>query len=802
MIKNYFKIALRNLWKNKVYSAINIAGLAIGIAACIMIMLFVLYERSFDNLHTKNIYRLNEVQKFPGMVASQKVGLSMFPMGPTLKNEFPEVKNFTRVRWQEKYQLTFGEKRIYLPHTYFVDSTFLKIFDYPLIKGNRATVLEKPHSAILTEATAQKLFGNNDPIGKTITHYAGDTTSFVVTGIMKDIPQNSQQQFDALFSFSSVYKPWMFTNWGGNWLDTYLELAPNTNTAALEKKFPAYLKKYMTAAGNTDGWKFYELFLLPLREVHSGATDIGLDYLNYQKFDKKYTNIFFAIGLVVLLIACINFMNLSTARSAERAKEVGIRKTIGARRWQLSAQFISESVILSLIALLLAVVLVKLFLPSVNSLSQRQLAFTFFTDARTFMIIVGGTIVVGILAGLYPAAYLSSFIPVKVLKASAGGSSNKSMIRNILVIGQFASAIFLMIATIFTVRQLNFMQAHDAGFNREQVMTIPLDAITYKKFDIVKQQLLANTLVQGVTGAQDVLGSHLDQSGISFWGDGPKRELTSTQLIVDHDYLSMFKIQIILGKNFSTDPAQNGKEYIINEALAKELLKDYPKASISSLLGKHFGYDSLGTIVGIAKDFNFNSLHYKIETMFIYNQKDWGYSSMSVKINGARAANAIPFIQSVWKDHFPDHPFEYQFLDEHFAEVYRADTQVSSVVAVLATLAIIISCLGLFGLASYSAERRIKEVGIRKVLGASVQNITTMLSKDFLKYVLMATIIAWPLAWLAVYKWLQDYAYRVNISWWIFVVAGLIACIIAIVTISFQAIKAATANPVKSLRSE
>ena len=802
MIKNYFKIALRNLWKNKVYSAINIAGLAIGIAACIMIMLFVLYERSFDNLHTKNIYRLNEVQKFPGMVASQKVGLSMFPMGPTLKNEFPEVKNFTRVRWQEKYQLTFGEKRIYLPHTYFVDSTFLKIFDYPLIKGNRATVLEKPHSAILTEATAQKLFGNNDPMGKTITHYAGDTTSFVVTGIMKDIPQNSQQQFDALFSFSSVYKPWMFTNWGGNWLDTYLELAPNTNTAALEKKFPAYLKKYMTAAGNTDGWKFYELFLLPLREVHSGATDIGLDYLNYQKFDKKYTNIFFAIGLVVLLIACINFMNLSTARSAERAKEVGIRKTIGARRWQLSAQFISESVILSLIALLLAVVLVKLFLPSVNSLSQRQLAFTFFTDARTFMIIVGGTIVVGILAGLYPAAYLSSFIPVKVLKASAGGSSNKSMIRNILVIGQFASAIFLMIATIFTVRQLNFMQAHDAGFNREQVMTIPLDAITYKKFDIVKQQLLANTLVQGVTGAQDVLGSHLDQSGISFWGDGPKRELTSTQLIVDHDYLSMFKIQVILGKNFSTDPAQNGKEYIINEALAKELLKDYPKASISSLLGKHFGYDSLGTIVGIAKDFNFNSLHYKIETMFIYNQKDWGYSSMSVKINGARAANAIPFIQSVWKDHFPDHPFEYQFLDEHFAEVYRADTQVSSVVAVLATLAIIISCLGLFGLASYSAERRIKEVGIRKVLGASVQNITTMLSKDFLKYVLMATIIAWPLAWLAVYKWLQDYAYRVVISWWIFVVAGLIACIIAIVTISFQAIKAATANPVKSLRSE
>ena len=408
----------------------------------------------------------------------------------------------------------------------------------------------------------------------------------------------------------------------------------------------------------------------------------------------------------------------------------------------------------------------------------------------------------GILAGLYPAAYLSSFIPVKVLKGSSNSGHNKSLLRNVLVVGQFASAIFLMIATIFAVRQLNFMQSHDAGFNREQVVTIPLDGITGRKYDLIKQQLLANTLVQGVTGAQDILGSHLDQSGISFWGDGPKRDLASTQLIVDRDYLRLFKLQIALGRDFSTDPTLNGKEYIINEALAKELLKDYPKATTESLLGKHFGYDSLGTIVGIAKDFNFNSLHYKIETMFMHSQKEWGFKNMSVKINGAKAATALPFIQSVWQQNFPDHPFEYQFLDDHFAEVYRADTQVSSVVATLATLAIIISCLGLFGLASYSAERRTKEVGIRKVLGASVQNITTMLSKDFLKYVLIATIIAWPLAWFVIYKWLQDYAYRIPISWWIFILAGAAACLIAIVTISFQAIKAAVANPVKSLRSE
>jgi putative ABC transport system permease protein len=799
MFKNYFKIAWRNLWKNKIYSAINIVGLAIGIAACIMIMLFVFYEKSFDNFHSKNIYRLNEVQKFEGMVASQKVALSMFPMGPTLKNEFPEIKNFTRVHWTDKYQMTYGDKRVYFSQSYFVDSTFLQLFDFKLIKGNRETVLQKPNSAVLTEASAEKLFGKEDPIGKTVTHYGGDTTSFVVTGILQNVPQNSQLQFDALYSFSSIYQPWMFTNWGGNWLDTYFELAPNTNVVALEKKFPAYLKKYMKKG---DNWKNYELFLLSLKDVHTGANDIGLDYLNYQKFDKNYTNIFFVIALIVLLIACINFMNLSTARSAERAREVGIRKSVGAHRWQLSTQFISESVILSLIALVLAIILVELFLPYVNNLSQRALQLPLFSSLWLFLFLIAGAVIIGVLSGLYPAAYLSSFQAVRVLKGSVQTGKNKGLLRNILVVVQFSSAIFLMIATIFAVKQLRYMQDRDPGFNREQVVTIPLDEITARKFDVIKKELLNKTLISGVTGAQDVLGSHLDQSGIEFTGDGPKRQLTSTRLIVDHDYLTLYKIPLLAGRNFSSDVSQSGKEYIINESLAKELLKDNRRASMSSLLGKHFGFDSLGTIVGIAKDFNFNSLHYKIETMFMYYQRDWGFSNMSVKINGSKASAALAFIQSVWQKNCPDHPFEYQFLDEHFADVYRADTQVSSIVGILAGLAIIISCLGLFGLASYSAERRIKEVGIRKVLGASVQNIVAMLSKDFLKYVLIAALIAWPLAWFCVYKWLQDYAYRIDISWWIFLLAVFIAVIIALITISFQAIKAAIANPVTSLRME
>jgi putative ABC transport system permease protein len=801
MLKNYFKTAWRNLMKNKTYSFINIIGLAIGMAACIMILVFVFYERSFDNFQTKNIYRLNEVQKFEGMVASQKVGLSMFPMGPTLKHDFPEIINFTRIHWDEKFQMTNEEKRIYLPRIFFVDSTFLRMFDFKMIDGNGKTALDKPNTVILTADAAKKLFGKTNPIGKTVTHYSDDTSSFVVTGIIQNVPQNSQLQFDALFSFSTIYSrfPDIIKNWGGNWLDTYLELAPGTKMASLEKKFPAYLKEHMA---RNDNWKKYELFLLPFKDVHANAGDIGLDYLNYQKFDKVYTNIFFAIALAVLLIACINFMNLATARSAERAKEVGIRKSVGAYRWQLAIQFICESVILCFISLILAILLVKLFLPYVKQISHRNLDFPLFTNPGSLTLMILGAASIGIISGLYPAAYLSSFDPARVLKGSAQTGKNKSLLRNTLVVGQFSTAIFLMIATVFLVRQLNFMENRDPGYQRDQVVTIPLDGVTYRKYDALKQDLLRNSLVSAVTASQDQLGSHLDQSGIQFKGDGPLRELTSTRLIVDPDYLDLYKIRLELGRNFSSEKSANGKEYIINEALAKELLKDNKQATLNSLLGKQFGFDSLGIIVGIAKDFNFNSLHYKIETMFMFNQKDWGFNIVSVKINGARANDAVAFIKSVWESNFPGHPFEYQFLDEHFAEMYDADTQITKTVATMAVLAIIISCLGLFGMASYSAEKRVKEIGIRKVLGASVQNIVGMLSRDFLKHVLIAMLIAWPLAWFSVHKWLQDFAYRVNISWWVFIIAGLAALMIALLTVSFQAIRAAIANPVKSLRTE
>lgn len=798
MLRNYLIITFRNMKRHKGYATLNIAGFALGIAACILILLFVSYEKSFDNFQTKNIYKLDEVQDFPGMEAAQKVGLSMFPMGPTITEEFPEITNFTRVWGTGQVKFEYGEKDIYYDQMLIADTSFFSIFDFPLIAGDRKTALLNPKSIVLTQSAAAKFFGSEDPLGKTIGNYEDDTLLFKVTGILKDIPQNSQFQMDGIVSANTFIQPNWSNNWGGNWLYTYLELARGTNPALLEKKFPDYLKRHM----NGDNYKYYTLFLQPLKEVHAGSSDIGLDQFNYQKFDAKYTNMFLAIALVILLIASINFMNLSTARSAERGKEVGIRKSIGSQRWQLSGQFIFESILLTLMATVLAIGLVYLALPFARSLTGRQLDFSLLNNGKMLLMLVGGGLGIGVLSGLYPAMVLSSYRPASVLKGQLKSGKGSLRFRNTLVIVQFSAAIFLMINTIFAVNQLHFMETRDPGFDRDQVVDVELQGHTDHQYETMKKELLANSMISAVTASQDILGSHLDQSGIQFKGDGPLRRLTSTRLIVDPDYLKLFGMKLAEGRNFSGNPANNGREYIINEELAKELLSDTPDKPISSLLGAQFGFDSLGTIVGIVNNFNFNSMHNRIETMFLFSQTDWGYSHMSVKINSAKAADAIALVKKVWEENCGDQPFSYQFLDDHFAEVYRGDAQVSQVVSVLTGLAFIISCLGLFGLSSHAAERRVKEVGIRKVMGASVQNIIGMLSRDFLKYVIVAALISLPLAWLVVKQWLSTYAFRINMDLCVFVATALAALMIALLTTIYQAIRAATQNPVNSLRSE
>ena len=799
MLKNYFLSAWRALTRHKLYSAINLIGLATGMAACIVILLFVFYEDSFDSMHHRNLYRLNEVETFTSTATTQKIAATMFPMGPTLKAEFPEVLNYSRVDGNKQYEMTYGEKRMFLPQAYFVDTAFLRMFDFPLLKGNRQTALQKPNSIVLTESAARALFGNADPVGKTVSHFGQDTLLFTVTGILKDVPPNSQFQFDALQSFNTVYKPNWMDRWGALSVNTYIELAPDTDIAALEKKFPAYLKKHPVG----DKQIQYKLFLQPLREVHANSVDFVEDNINFQKFDKRYVRIFIALALLVLLIACVNFTNLSTARSAERGKEVGIRKSIGALRSQLGVQFLGETVLLSLVALIIALGLVSLVLPYINKLSGRDLSPIFSGHPGLLVAVIIGTILLGLLSGLYPAIYLSAFQPVMVLKGGGNTGKRKGTFRNILVVGQFASAVFLMIATLLVFRQLHYMQQRDPGFDRDQVVTLRLDGITIRKYALLKEELAASPLVAGVTGAAEQLGGHWDEMGFGFWpGDGPMRVLFTPGLFVDPDYLSVYKIQLAAGRNFSKEKHALVREWIINETLAKELLKGHPEMPLSSLIGKHFGDDTIETIVGVAKDFNFNSLHYKIEPMFLGNATTWGFSTMSVKISARQSGPAIAFIQSAWKKVFPEYPFNYQFLDDHFAALYRTDAQISQLVAIMAGLAILISCLGLFGLASFSAEKRTKEIGIRKILGASVKDVVILLSKNFVGLVLIANLIAWPLAWLALHWWIQGYAYRVAISWWVFVLAGMAALLIALATVSFLTVRAASDNPVKSLRTE
>ena len=794
MFKNYFKTTWRHLVKNKAYSFINIGGLAVGMAACIIILLFVSFEKSFDNFQTKNIYRLNEVQKFEG--SSQKVALSMFPMGPTMQKEFPEIKNFTRINWAEKMQMVNGDKRIFLPITYIVDSTFLQLFNFKLLKGNKETVLQKPNSIILTQSSAEKLFGKENPVGKTIINYGDDTTSFIVTGVLENVPQNSQLQFDALYSFSTIYSrnPHMMNNWGGNWLDTYFELAPNTDVAALEKKFPVYLKKYLS---NKDGWKNYELFLLPFKQVHANAADIVLDYLNYQKFDSKYTNMFFATALIVLLIACINFMNLSTASSEKRAKEVGVRKVIGAGKKSLIGQFLAESFFITFISGVLAIIIVQLCLPAFNQLVQKQLLINY-KSIYSWVAGIGFILFTALLAGSYPAFFLSAFKPITVLKGTFKKLNTSVTLRKTLVVLQFTFVIALIICTLIIEQQIKYAQQRETGYDKKNLGYVFIQGDINKNYELIKNMLLSSGVAKSVSKAQAPLTQNWSSGmGLNWQGKDPDTKILINLYTEDGDLVKTAGMQLVKGrdidiKNFPSDSTA----CLISESAVKVM-------GFKNPIGQNIYDDPVNWhVVGVIKDFILESPYQSIKPFMIRGPK-YGGDVLYIRFNsvGTTAQN-MATAKRIFKQYNAAYPFEFHFADEEYAQKFSNELLTETLASLFASLIIFISCLGLFGLTTYMAATRIKEIGVRKVLGASITNIILLLSKDFVKLVVISIVVASPVAWWVMHQWLQNYEYRVTISWWIFLAAGISAILIALITISFQSIKAAIANPVKSLRTE
>ena len=790
MLKNYLKIAFRNLWKQKIYSFINILGLAVGMAACLLIYLFIDHERGFDSFHQKgeNIYRLNEVQSFEG-ISPQRVALSMYPMGPALKAEHPEIVDFVRFV-NGGTVLKNDTKQIIVEKTFWTDPAFFSIFNFALRHGDRATALNEPNSAILTEETAQKLFGTDEVIGKSLRQ--GDR-QLKITGVLQNLPKASHLQFDALFSLNTIENDNMRNNWGSNWLVTYLLLTPGANLEKLEQAFPQFLEKNMG-----ERKKFYELYLQPLHEIHLGSVQVTHDYNNWQKFDGKYIFVFSLLAIFVLIIAAINFMNLSTARSSSRSKEVGVRKSIGAHQTQLARQFLGESILLSFIALLFAVIIAESALPLLNAISRRALEFKLFNDPLLLLGVIGFTFLLGLVAGIYPALFLSSFQAVEVLKERMPAGGRKAGLRNVLVVAQFAIAIALIVGTALTVRQFRLMRDRDPGFQRDQIVLLQLNETSNRKYELLKEEFLRNAAVLAVTASGQRLGNNIHQNGARTKGDSAEISLSPSHLHVAQNFIEFYGLEMVAGRAFSEKiPMDKRFAYIVNEALVKDLGWKEP-------LGKQFGVsweDTLGTVIGVVKDFKFNSLHHKIQPLYISSQ-NWGYNEMSVKINSQNLGAALSHLEKKWNEHVPDRPFQYIFLDEHFAALYLSDQQVSQIVGVIAGLAIFTACLGLFGLAAITTEQRTKEIGIRKVLGASLINLIVLLARNFARLVVIAFFIAAPVAYFIMKSWLQNFVYRIDIGWWVFALAGGLALLIALITVSTQAIKAALANPVEALRYE
>ncbi len=810
MFRNYLKVAWRNLLKNKVFSSINIIGLAIGLSCFLLIILYVTDELSFDryNVNAERIYRINSDIRFGGADLHMPVTSDM--MGQLLKKDYPEVEDYTRIySFDGSKLIKKGNEFINEEKVANVDSTFFRVFTLPAIEGDTKKALDEPNTVVITESAAKKYFGTVNALGKTIETKDNDKLiPYKITAVIKDIPENSHFHFDFLFSMKNVdYKWGQLTSHN---FYTYLLLKKGTDYKAFEKNFSQYIINYVLPAAkqymNINSMEEFEkagnkiaYSLIPLTKIHL-YSDRSFELSPAGNI--QYVYIFSAVALFILLIACINFMNLTTARSANRAREVGIRKVLGTEKKDLISQFLIESTLMVILSLFIALVIVYAVLPLFNDVADKQMVLSDLVTPYILPFLIALPFIVGLIAGSYPAFFLSSFKPIEVLKGKLKLGSKSGGLRSVLVVFQFATSIILIIGTIVVYKQLNYIQTKNLGYNKDEVLIINNTYSLHNNVDAFKNEILQLPgVVSGtMSGFLPVSDSYRNDNSYSKDAVATAQNGFDMQnWRIDYDYIPTLGMQIIKGRNFSKEYGSDSTAIIINETTAKVLGYDDPIGKkIYEMRGD--GAQNVYTVIGVVKNFNYETLHRQVGPLAFMLGKNAGL--MSFKINTTNIKGLVAKVESKWKSLAPELPFSYRFLDDSFNQMYRAEERVGKIALTFSVLAIFIACLGLFGLATFIAEQRTKEIGIRKVLGASVQSIVQMLSKDFVKLVIISFVFAAPIAWYFMNKWLQDFAFRIDISWWIFIAAGFAALFIALITVSFQAIKAAISNPVKSLRSE
>lgn len=804
MLKNYFKIAWRNLLKHRFITFINLFGLTAGLTCCLLITTYIFNELSYDryNKNAENIYRVTRTFNNQEGAVSLKLSTVSPPFGYYFPTDFPEIQKMTRLLQNGNIPAKYKDKIINEKDMFFADENLFDVFTIDVLKGNSKTALADPYSIMLTEETAKKYFGNEDPMNKVIRF--NSQFDCKVTGIYKAFPSNAHLHPGILLSFNTLKDKNVYgeeglrTNWGNNSFFTYLLLPQHYDPKKLEKQFPAFIDKHM--AGEYGGKKpslFTTLALQKLTDIHLYS---HTDYEAELNGDINRVYIFSAVALFILLIACINYMNLATARSALRAREIGIRKVVGAQKKELIIQFLSESILICFAAIIAAGILTRIALPWLNKASAQQLDFNILLQPSVLIPILASPFLIGILSGLYPALFMSSFQPVKTLKGLFRiGGSNISF-RKVLVVTQFAISIILIITTIVVFQQLHYMQSKSLGLDKDHIVTMNYTNEVSKQYEAFRTALLQDRFFKDITRSSRIpSGRLLDDMGAStLSGDSMRPINTDIKYVVsDYDFISTYGIPIKAGRYFSRDYGSDSASFVINEAAVKAV----GWKNAADAVGKDFKYgDTKGHIVGVMGDFHFESMHQTIiPLVMIMNQ---GFNNISIKITAGNITASIASLEKNWKRFFPETPFDYTFLDERYTKLYESEMRQASIFTAFACIAILIACLGLFGLSAFAISQRIKEIGVRKVLGADLSSIVTLLSKDFLKLVGIAAVIAFPVAWYAMHSWLKDFAYRIDIQWWVFVAAGIVATLIAFVTISFQTIKAALANPVHSLRSE